>query len=170
MDDNALQEDCAVRMKGALEQRKGALTHGNMVLKDAKQQVRGMTKQVRDVREPVGGEAASIATHPRLHHDGYGSSLPEMQGKLARVEHAARGLRLVGVTPGEARRDNGVGIPWAMHVRLRKAVSDAAAHAEYEAGHVHRRGGDHHGRRPDGLRLLVLGKGKWEPQVAASIG
>lgn len=69
-----------------------------MVLRDTKQQVLGMSRQVHEAWEAVGGEAGSIAKDVGVYLYRYGSSHPEMQGSLAGVGHAARRVSIAGGT------------------------------------------------------------------------
>lgn len=152
MGDTAQQ--CAERMHDQLEQLKAALRRDNMVLNDGKQQVLGLTKEIRQAWNTY-GVAAQVTKDLGVSHHGYNDKHPQLDGKLKELQ----------VTSGRIRSTGG-----AQRVRAHMMASVLYGRCLYgaESHYIAKRQaqkmrrimrkdmGDAHSRRPDAVRLLTV--------------
>lgn len=69
--------ECVARTHARLEKLDGALRRDNMALNDGKQQVLGLTKEVKEAWKQY-GEVTQIAKNLGVHHHGYKGKRPEL--------------------------------------------------------------------------------------------
>lgn len=86
---------CAEQMYEELERLKHALRRDGMVFNDGKQQVLGLTKEVRDAWRQY-GEVAQVAKDVGVRHDGYKEKRPELDATLAGLQRTNQRIRAAG--------------------------------------------------------------------------
>lgn len=112
----------------------GGLTRDAMVLNDGKQQVLGLTLEVRRAWERIETVATVVAKDLGLSDSGFAAGLPEMEAKLAKPHRQAHSTHAVYDYKHRARREMFVrgGVP------LHHATPDCPNAPDYVQGDTRR--------------------------------
>lgn len=146
---------CAMRMEESLRDLTVAFDADNMELNPGKQQVLGLTRAAREAWESRG-----------IRYYGHGHSHPELSKNIESLQAPATRIGSTeGTRASRCKISGGGGIPSG------KCLYGAECHYITEWQFVRTRRamctamGDKEGRRPAAVRLLVVGAGKWGPEV-----
>lgn len=147
-------------MEEVLRDLTTALENVNMEPNAGKQQVLGVTRSARDAWEARRGTAVAVAKDLGIHHYAYGHAHPELSKRIDSLREPTRRISSTKGTQSMAS------------IPSEKCLYGAECHyiTERQFRGLHRvmctAMGDKEGRRPDAVRLLVFGAGKWDPEVA----